>query len=172
MYFFSKKTLERLHNLCYNGIIRKKERTKKMNKIYNNLSIENLIKTEWFNQFNEDQRYWITEGLENKIDVSVYANPEMSDSIMEEIFYSQISNIDIMPYVNEGYSLFQLMEIRAGLEANLDISYYNNINFDWQQMERIRVGLEDNLDVSQYAKPELSFEEMEKTRFRLENEIE
>ena len=27
-----------------------------MNKIYNNLTIENLIKTEWFNQFNEYQK--------------------------------------------------------------------------------------------------------------------
>ena len=143
-----------------------------MNKIYNNLSIENLIKTEWFNQFNEDQRYWITEGLENKIDVSVYAKPEMPDSIMEEIFYSQISNIDIMPYVNEGYSLFQLIEIKEGLEANLDITYYANINFNWQQMREIRWGIEADLDVSIYAKPELSFEEMEKTRFKLENEIE
>ena len=143
-----------------------------MNKIYNNLSIENLIKTEWFNQFNEDQRYWITEGLENKIDVSVYAKPEIPDSIMEEIFYSQISNIDIMPYVNEGYSLFQLIEIKEGLEANLDITYYANINFNWQQMREIRWGIEADLDVSIYAKPELSFEEMEKTRFKLENEIE
>ena len=27
-----------------------------MNKIYNNLSIENLTKTEWFNQFNRNQQ--------------------------------------------------------------------------------------------------------------------
>ena len=143
-----------------------------MNKIYNNLSIENLIKTEWFNQFNEDQRYWITEGLENKIDVSVYAKPEIPDSIMEEIFYSQISNIDIMPYVNEGYSLFQLMEIRAGLEANLDISYYNNINFDWQQMREIRFGLEEKLDVSIYAKKRFDWQQMERIRADLEANLD
>ena len=33
--------------------IRTKEEKKKMNKIYNNLNIENLTKTEWFNQFNK-----------------------------------------------------------------------------------------------------------------------
>ena len=27
-----------------------------MKKIYNNLNIENLTKTEWFNQFNEEQQ--------------------------------------------------------------------------------------------------------------------
>ena len=143
-----------------------------MNKIYNNLSIENLIKTEWFNQFNEDQRYWITEGLENKIDVSVYAKPEMPDSIMEEIFYSQISNIDIMPYVNEGYSLFQLIEIKEGLEANLDITYYANINFNWQQMREIRWGIEADLDVPIYAKKCFDWQQMEQIRLGLEANLD
>ena len=27
-----------------------------MNKLYNNLSIDNLIKTKWFNQFDENQQ--------------------------------------------------------------------------------------------------------------------
>ena len=27
-----------------------------MNRLYNNLNIENLIKTEWFNQFNQKQQ--------------------------------------------------------------------------------------------------------------------
>ena len=168
MYFFCEKPLERLYKICYNKIISKKERTKKMNKIYNNLTVENLINTEWFNQFNEEQQHWIIEGLENKVDVLVYAKPEMPDSIMEEIFYALIEEVDIMPYVNAGYSLFQLMEIREGLQANLDISHYADIHFDWQQMRQIRWGLEANLDVSQYAKPELSFKQMEAERFRLE----
>ena len=32
-------------------------------KIYNNLSIGNLVKTEWFNQFDELQKYEILDGL-------------------------------------------------------------------------------------------------------------
>ena len=58
-----------------------------MNKIHNNLNIENLIKTEyfknlnlkqkeelltnsqWFNQFNEGQKYQIINGLENNVDI-------------------------------------------------------------------------------------------------------
>ena len=35
---------------------KEKERIRKMNRIYNNLSIENLIRTEWFNQFNKKQQ--------------------------------------------------------------------------------------------------------------------
>ena len=29
-----------------------------MNKIYNNLNIENLTKTEWFNQFNRNKNWF------------------------------------------------------------------------------------------------------------------
>ena len=48
------------------------------NKIYNNLSIGNLVKTEWFNQFDEHQKYEILEGLKSNIDVSLYANSQFS----------------------------------------------------------------------------------------------
>ena len=41
-----------------------------MNNIYNNLTIENLTKTEWFNQFNEYQQEEIFEGLEKNLDIS------------------------------------------------------------------------------------------------------
>ena len=56
-----------------------------MNKIYNNLSIENLQKTEWFNQFNEEQKKEILDGLKNNIDVSVYAKPEYSSKEMRDL---------------------------------------------------------------------------------------
>ena len=51
----------------------------------NNLNIENLIKTEWFNQFNKKQRRIIEEGLEKKLDVSIYAKPEFTWMQMKEI---------------------------------------------------------------------------------------
>ena len=47
-----------------------------MNKIYNNLSIENLIKTDWINNFEEKQKVEILEGLKNNVHISIYATPE------------------------------------------------------------------------------------------------
>ena len=47
-----------------------------MNKIYNNLSVDNLTKTEWFNQFNEYQKSEILDGIRKGLDVSIYAKPE------------------------------------------------------------------------------------------------
>ena len=56
-----------------------------MKKIYNNLNIENLIRTEWFNQFDEEQQGEILEGLEENLDVSVYAKPEIDYQEMAQI---------------------------------------------------------------------------------------
>ena len=47
-----------------------------MGKIHNNLIIENLIKTEWINQFNKYQQEEIIKGIEDNLDVSIYAKKE------------------------------------------------------------------------------------------------
>ena len=56
-----------------------------MNKIYNNLNIENLVKTDWFNQFKEYQKEEILEGLEANIDVSIYTKLKYNSCKMREI---------------------------------------------------------------------------------------
>ena len=86
-----------------------------MNKIYNNLNVDNLMKTDWFNQFNKEQQEEILEGLENELDVSIYAKPELNE--------------------------YQMNEIRRGLKDNLDISVYAKTDFDEEQMHEIRLKL-------------------------------
>ena len=86
-----------------------------MKKIYNNLSIENLTKTNWFNQFNEDQQEQIRYGLEANLDISFYAKTE--------------------------YSWKQMQTIRLGLIDNLDVSIYAKLEFDEEQMREIRLNL-------------------------------
>ena len=54
-------------------------------KIYNNLSIENLTKTKWFNQFNLYEKEEIKWGLEDNLDVSIYAKPEFDWKQMKKI---------------------------------------------------------------------------------------
>ena len=80
-----------------------------MNKIYNNLSIENLKKTDWFKQFDNFQQNEILEGLKNNIDVSWYAKKEFNDE--------------------------QMNEIKIGLLQGLDVSFYAKEYFDNEKME-------------------------------------
>ena len=75
-----------------------------MNKIYNNLNIENLVKTDWFNQFKEYQKEEILEGLEANIDVSVYAKKEFNVYQMEQIRLGLEKNLDAFIYANSKYS--------------------------------------------------------------------
>ena len=50
-----------------------------MKKIYNNLTKENLMKTEyfnhwhWFKQFNREQKKEILKGIEDNLDFFIYA---------------------------------------------------------------------------------------------------
>ena len=93
-----------------------------MKKIYNNLNIKNLTKTDWFNQFDKEQKEQIILGLNNNVDVFIYAKPD--------------------------FKWDQMLQIRRGLEDNLNISLYANLDYNEYQMNEIRVGLEDDLDVS------------------------
>ena len=61
-----------------------------MNKIYNNLNIKNLIKTEWFNQFNKQQKDQILKGLEDNLDVLKYAKKEFSYRKMIQIRFGLV----------------------------------------------------------------------------------
>ena len=112
-----------------------------MKKEFKNLTVDNLIKTEWFNQFDSKQKKLIVEGLQENLNVFLYAKKE--------------------------YSWDQMAHLKAGLKKNLDISIYANPYFNNFQMNEIRLGLQDDLDVSIYAKPEMDFKEMKKIREEL-----
>ena len=86
-----------------------------MKKKYNNEEIKELIKTEWFNQFDEFQKKQINWGLEDNLDVSFYINPK--------------------------FDFVQMNEIRLGLLDNLNVSIYAKEELDFLQMEVIRLKL-------------------------------
>ena len=52
-------------------------------KVLNNLTIDNLIKTEWFNQFNKEQQEEILLGIKSKVDIFSYAKTENSSLKMQ-----------------------------------------------------------------------------------------
>ena len=86
-----------------------------MEKIYNNLNIENLIKTDWFNQFSESQQEEIRLGIENNVDISFYAKSDFSDYQMDEIKLGLKDNLDVFLYTKPEISSKQMMEIRRKL---------------------------------------------------------
>ena len=116
-----------------------------MKKEFKNLTVDNLIRTEWFNQFDKQQKKLIVEGLQENLNVFLYAKTE--------------------------YNWGQMAHLKAGLKKNLDVSIYANPDFNNFQMNEIRLGLQDDLDVSIYANPEIDFKEMKKIREELLKKI-
>ena len=126
------------------------------NRIYNNLNIENLIKTDsfkqltieekevllknsqWFNQFDFCQQQLIRLGLEDNLDVSIYAKKEFDWNKMGQIRAGLIDNLDATIYAKPEYSYGQMMEIRKGLKYNLDVSIYAKPEISGKEMMEIR----------------------------------
>ena len=126
------------------------------NRIYNNLSVDNLMKTEkfkqlnkkqkkeivmnseWFNQFDFLQRELIRLGLEDNLDVSTYAKKEFDLNRMGQIRAGLIDGLDVLIYAKPEYSFGQMMEIRNGLKDNLDVSIYAKPENSAKQMMEIR----------------------------------
>ncbi len=61
-----------------------------MNNIYNN-----LIKTEWFNQFDKHQKFEILIGIKANLDVSIYAKPEFDENQMFQIRWGLENNLNV-----------------------------------------------------------------------------
>ena len=86
-----------------------------MNKEYNNLTIDNLMRTDWFNQFNEYQKRKIKQGLRSKVDISWYAKKEFNWLQMEQIRLGLIHNLDVSIYAKPEIRSDKMFEIREKL---------------------------------------------------------
>ena len=137
-----------------------------MEKAHNNLNIENLIKTEWFNQFDICQQEVIRIGLEQNLNASIYAKTELNDKQMSEIRLGLLSNVDVSIYNIPTLDEEVMEQVRIGLEQNIYLSEYLK-DFSCLQLVEIRKGLQDNLDVSKYAKSDISSFVMRKIKKNL-----
>ena len=115
-------------------------------------------------RFDEKQKQALREGLENGLDISVYANPSYDSYQMNEIRWGLEKNLDVTQYATTKYNWRQMSQIREGLERNLDIGVYADSKYDDLQMEQIRLGLEDKLNISAYINSEYNADQMEQIR--------
>ena len=83
-----------------------------MNKIHNNLNIENLVKTEWINQFDEAQQNEILKGVLSKVDILKYAKTEFDWRQMQEIREGLEKKLDISIYAFETETIYLIKSIK------------------------------------------------------------
>ena len=149
-------------------------------KLSNNLTLEQLLESEWADQFNRAQLSEIRTGLHRNIDV-YYADPSIKSDKMQVLRHASENGINLLEYAkdfsvqqleallegakhkidyhiyaNRKYSRAQMMIIAQGLLLNLDISHYLDPRFDANQMRVILRGLIHDVDVSIFAKLKFS----------------
>lgn len=86
---------------------------------------------------------------------------------LEEIRLGLEDKLNVEIYAKPGYTWAQMHELRLGLKNNVDISYYADSRYSYKQMSLIREGLEKNIDVTQYANHKYTTLEMEDIYNRL-----
>ena len=121
-----------------------------MNKIHNNLTIENLIKTDWFNQFDRKQQEQIISGLDSNIDVLIYAKPEFDWEQMKEIRLGLEKNLNVSFYAITDFNNYRMYELRKLLERNaIDFSEFGNLTEEEAYQRKLELTIkeiEDSID--------------------------
>jgi hypothetical protein len=153
-------------------------------KLSNNLTLEQLLESDWADQFNRAQLSEIRTGLNRNIDV-YYADPSIKSDKMKVLRHASENginlleyakdfsaqqleallegakhNIDYRVYADRKYSHAQMLTIAQGLILNLDVSHYLDHRFDTNQMREILRGLIYKVDVSIFAKLKYSNAQM------------
>jgi uncharacterized protein (DUF342 family) len=98
--------------------------------------------------FMRDQIDEIKAGLDEELDVSLYADNELYSLQMREIRLGLEEKVDVSLFADKKYDWFQMQEIRLGLAAGLNVDLYADPSIPYQKMRELRKGLEDDIDLS------------------------
>ena len=102
--------------------------------------------------YEEEQLTQIRIALENGLpEIMDYISPILRGASIRQIRMGLDEKIDVSIYANPNYNWQQMRELRIGLREGLDVTPYRNQLYNWQQMQEIRLGLEENLPIKQYT---------------------
>lgn len=129
-------------------------------KLQNNLQIEQLLNTDWANQFNRNQLYRIREGLNHNLDVSIYAKTTLAAEHMREIVKGLKLGFDMTKYTSGEYTENQLRQIVFGLEKGLDVSEFDDVSMSSEQMSTAQEFMKLGFDMTSCAKESVTVQEI------------
>lgn len=129
-----------------------------MMKLSNNLTLEQLLESDWADQFNRAQLSEIRTGLNRNIDV-YYADPSIKSDKMKVLRHASENGINLLEYAKD-FSVHQLEALLEGAKHKIDYHIYANRKYSHTQMLTIAQGLLLNLDVSVYLDPRFETNQM------------
>lgn len=127
-------------------------------KLSNNLTLEQLLESDWADQFNRAQLSEIRTGLNRNIDV-YYADPSIKSDKMNVLRHASENGINLLEYAKD-FSVQQLEALLEGAKHKIDYHIYANRKYSHTQMLTIAQGLLLNLDVSRYLDPRFETNQM------------
>lgn len=127
-------------------------------KLSNNLTLEQLLESDWADQFNRAQLSEIRTGLNRNIDV-YYADPSIKSDKMKVLRHASENGINLLEYAKD-FSVQQLEALLEGAKHKIDYTMYANRKYSHTQMLTIAQGLLLNLDVSAYLDPRFETNQM------------
>lgn len=127
-------------------------------KLSNNLTLEQLLESDWADQFNRAQLSEIRTGLNRNIDV-YYADPSIKSDKMKVLRHASENGINLLEYAKD-FSVQQLEALLEGAKHKIDYKMYANRKYSHTQMLTIAQGLLLNLDVSVYLDPRFETNQM------------
>ncbi len=127
-------------------------------KLSNNLTLEQLLESDWADQFNRAQLSEIRTGLNRNIDV-YYADPSIKSDKMKVLRHASENGINLLEYAKD-FSVQQLEALLEGAKHNINYQIYANRKYSHTQMLTIAQGLLLNLDVSVYLDPRFETNQM------------
>lgn len=137
-------------------------------KLANNLQVEQLLNTDWASQFNKYQLRLIRQGLDLRLDVSIYAKTTLAAEHMREIVKGLKQGFDMTKYTSGEYTENQLRQIVYGLENGLDASEFDDVKMSSTQMSTAQEFMKLGFDMNVYRNSDLRFEDNYKAAAILE----
>lgn len=80
--------------------------------------------------------------------------------------------LDVSKYANTNLSHQQMIEIMDGLMNGIDVDLFNKPEFDPMQMREIKLGIENGIDAKLYADPKFNAGQMAELRTCIENGVD
>lgn len=127
-------------------------------KLSNNLTLEQLLESDWADQFNRAQLSEIRTGLNRNIDV-YYTDPSIKSDKMKVLRHASENGINLLEYAKD-FSVQQLEALLEGAKHKIDYKMYANCKYSHTQMLTIAQRLLLNLDVSHYLDPRFETNQM------------
>ncbi len=122
-------------------------------------------------EFNWLQMEQIRLGMQDKVNAALYANPAYSYESMRQIRLGLYAGIDLLPFIDRGFADDDLKEIRLALLNRLPIERWMWEGVCAPQIREIRIGLCEDLDITPYFDSQYNWMQMQEIRLGLEKKL-